>query len=61
MPFEYVPVRDAVGMLYQEAAVRMVELLHAGKKHDAEIFDQAAHAIKKAWPELVKQSLEKVP
>lgn len=58
--FNYVRHLDAVGTLYQEAAVKMVDALIAKDKAKAQLWDRVGTAIKDAWPALVDQSISKV-
>lgn len=56
--FRHVSRLDAVGTLYEEAAINFVDAMML-KPEDAPKWKAAADAIKAAWPENVAKSLGK--
>jgi len=57
--FLYCDLVDAVGTLFQEAAVQGVDFERLDNPEQAQVFFDVANAIKRAWPDLVRQSLTK--
>lgn len=59
--FQYVNRLDAVGTLYQEAAVSYIDSLRDGKDEEAERWRKAVEGIRAGWPDLASASVGRAP
>lgn len=55
MAFDYVPLLDAVGTLYQEACVKWAD---SDDPAEEAKWGRAVNAIKECWPELCTKSVQ---